>query len=93
VLWNALKNKQLMGRKFRRQDSIEQYIVDFCCPAERLIIELDGKQHLDPVHRINDQVRDERLHSLGFTVLRFENDQVFNRIDDVLAAIAACFNR
>jgi very-short-patch-repair endonuclease len=42
ALWNLLKNKQLEGRKFRRQYSLGKYIADFCCPAEKMIIELDG---------------------------------------------------
>ena len=45
ALWNILKSKQLDGKKFRRQYSIGNYIVDFCCPSEKLIIELDGDPH------------------------------------------------
>ena len=45
VLWDILKSKNLDGRKFRRQYSIGSYIVDFCCPSEKLIIELDGDPH------------------------------------------------
>jgi very-short-patch-repair endonuclease len=48
VLWEILKNKKLYGRKFRRQHSIGHYIVDFYCPSERLIIELDGQHHFIP---------------------------------------------
>ncbi len=77
ALWLMLKSKQLEGRKFRRQYSIGSYIVDFCCPSEKLIIELDGNPHGE-YHRIQkDENRDKYLESLGFTVLRFENRFVF----------------
>ena len=76
-LWLMLKSKKLEGRKFRRQYSIGSYIVDFCCPSEKLIIELDGNPHGE-YHRIHkDENRDKYLESLGFTVLRFENRFVF----------------
>jgi very-short-patch-repair endonuclease len=77
ALWGILKSKQLDGRKFRRQYSIGSYIVDFCCPSEKLIIELDGDPHGE-YHKIQkDENRDKYLESLGFTVLRFENRFVF----------------
>jgi very-short-patch-repair endonuclease len=78
ALWDILKSKQLDGRKFRRQYSINSYIVDFCCPSEKLIIELDGDPHGE-YHKIQeDENRDKYLESLGFTVLRFENRFVFH---------------
>jgi len=77
ALWVMLKSKKLEGRKFRRQYSIGNYIVDFCCPSEKLIIELDGDPHGE-YHRIQkDEIKDKYLVSLGFTVLRFENRFVF----------------
>ena len=77
TLWNILKSKSTEGRKFRRQYSIGNYIVDFCCPSEKLIIELDGDPHGE-YHRIQkDENRDKYLESLGFIVLRFENRFVF----------------
>ena len=77
ALWNIIKSKQLEGRKFRRQYSIGSYIVDFCCPSEKLIIELDGDPHGE-YHKIKkDENRDKFLQDLGFTVLRFENRCVF----------------
>jgi len=77
ALWNILKSKNLEGRKFRRQYSIDNYIVDFCCPSEKIIIELDGDSHGE-YHKIQkDEIRDNFLESLGFTVLRFENRLVF----------------
>jgi len=77
TLWVILKSKQLDGRKFRRQYSIGSYIVDFCCPSEKLVIELDGDSHGE-YHKIKeDENRDKYIESLGFIVLRFENRFVF----------------
>jgi very-short-patch-repair endonuclease len=77
TLWNILKSKQLDGRKFRRQYSIGNYIVDFCCLSEELIIELDGDLHGEYYKIQKDENRDMYLENLGFTVLRFENRFVF----------------
>jgi very-short-patch-repair endonuclease len=86
-LWSALKNKQLKGRKFRRQQSIGRYIVDFYCPSELLILELDGSVHDDLPRSEYDHARQLYLESLGFTVLRFANEMVFDQLENVLAAI------
>lgn len=91
TLWNMLKGKQLEGRKFRRQTSIENYVVDFYCAQERLVIELDGSVHSHPAVAENDKYRDERLQDLGYTVLRFENKDVFKLPDWVLDEIKKHF--
>ena len=92
AFWNLIKSKKLDGRKFRRQYSIGSYIVDFCCPSEKPIIELDGDPH-GQYHNIKkDEVRDKYLESLGFTVLRFENRFVFQDPDYVLKEIKGKFN-
>ena len=93
TLWSALKNSQLKNRKFRRQHSIENYVVDFYCPAEKLIVELDGQAHFDPGGMQYDAERDSRLAELGNTILRFENKYVFSDLDGVLAEIADYFGR
>jgi very-short-patch-repair endonuclease len=77
ALWNILKSRNLEGRKFRRQYSIDNYIVDFCCPSEKLIIELDGAPHGEYNRIQEDETRDKSMESLGFTVIRFENRVVF----------------
>ena len=77
ALWNILKSRNLDGRKFRRQYSIDNYIVDFCCPSEKLIIELDGAPHGEYYRIQEDENRDKYIESLGFTVIRFENKVVF----------------
>ena len=61
TLWKVLKNGSLQNRKFRRQHSIGKYIVDFYCPAEQLIIELDGEVHNDPMRSSADAERDQNL--------------------------------
>ena len=91
TLWNLLKNKKLHGRKFRRQQGVGNYIVDFCCPAEKLIIELDGEVHNDPLRTAYDTDRDTRLKTLGFTILRFENKDIFQNTEAVLSKITAAF--
>jgi len=90
-LWKALKGKQLDGRKFRRQQSIDRYIVDFYCPEEDIVIELDGQVHADPLRSDYDGRRQKTLESLGLTVLRFENRMVFEQLDNVLEQIRQGF--
>jgi very-short-patch-repair endonuclease len=76
-LWNMLKSRKLDSRIFRRQHSIGNYIVDFFCASEKLIIELDGNPHGE-YHRIEKDIkRDQYLEGLGFSILRFENRLVF----------------
>lgn len=91
ALWNILKNSQLKGRKFRRQQSFENYIVDFYCPAEKLIIELDGQVHNNPAAVLADEERDKRLAELGYKVLRFENKDVFRSTEWLIAEIEKQF--
>ena len=86
-LWKNLQKRQLKGRKFRRQHSIENFIVDFYCPEEKLIIELDGEIHKNATAEEKDWSRDKRLEELGFKVLRFENKMVFDFLPSVLKEI------
>jgi very-short-patch-repair endonuclease len=60
-LWQRLRNRQLCGVQFYRQKPLLSFIVDFYCPRAKLVIELDGAQHLEAEHRIKDAVRDEEL--------------------------------
>ena len=92
-LWGMLKNKQLDGRKFRKQHSIENYIVDFYCPEEKLIVELDGQGHFTPEGKISDAWRDERLLDLGCNVLRFENIELFKNPEGLLETIRSNFSK
>jgi len=92
MLWKALQKKQLEGRKFRRQHSLGNYIVDFFCPQEKLVIELDGQVHNNSVNKEYDFKRTQQLQEFGFRVLRFENYLVFEQLDMVLDAIKMEFN-
>ena len=91
-LWRVLKGRQLDGRKFRRQQSIGPYIVDFYCPAESLVIELDGQVHNNEMIRPYDAQRHEYIQNLGMTVLRFENSMVFEEIENVVEGIRRHFH-
>ena len=84
-LWFALRYKSLEGARFRRQYPIGDYIVDFCCPGCKLIIEVDGGQHADA--QDYDERRTRFLESRGFGVLRFWNGDVLANRDGVVEAI------
>ena len=84
-LWSHLRNHQLKDIGFRRQHAIGPYIVDFCAPRKKLIIELDGGQHLEQEEY--DRERTSFLASKGYQVLRFWNNEVMKDIDGVLRAI------
>jgi very-short-patch-repair endonuclease len=93
VLWDILKSKKLNARKFRRQHSIGNYIVDFYCASEKLLIELDGNSHGE-YHKIEkDRKRDQYLEVLGFSILRFENRLVFQEPEFVKNEIRKNFKR
>ncbi len=86
-LWNELKTQKFHGLKFRRQHSIKNYIVDFYCAPFQLIIELDGNYHNEPNQFEKDELRDQDLENMGFTVLRYENQYVFSELKHVLEDI------
>ncbi|MEZ4796097.1 MAG: DUF559 domain-containing protein [Flavobacteriaceae bacterium] len=92
-LWKALRRSQLENRKFRRQQSIENYIVDFYCPSEKLIVEVDGNVHNNSVNNDYDFNRTKELEQLGFKVIRFINDEVFKNLDLILEAIKQEFKK
>ena len=91
-LWKQLQHKKLDGRKFRRQHSIDHFIVDFYCASEKLIIELDGQVHMNPTAEEKDLKRTQYLENLGFTIIRFENKMVFENLPSVLQEIREYFN-
>ena len=84
-LWHHLRAGRLNGYKFRRQQPMGNYIVDFVCVTPKLIIEADGGQHAEQAEY--DQARSLYLNGLGFTVLRFWNDEILRQTDEVLAEI------
>jgi very-short-patch-repair endonuclease len=79
-LWNELRAHRLMGLSFRRQMPIAGYIVDFACADKKIVVEVDGSQHAESE---DDQTRDAALRDLGWTVLRFWNDDILRDIDNV----------
>ncbi|UVI38872.1 endonuclease domain-containing protein [Qipengyuania spongiae] len=83
-LWSVLRAGRMAGAKFKRQEQIGDFIVDFVCFKARLIIEADGSQHLDSEA---DKARDARLGSQGFRILRFWNNDVLGDTDAVAQAI------
>ena len=92
-LWTFLKNSQLDNKKFRRQHSVENYILDFYCPSERLAIELDGEFHFTFEGVEYDKTRTEYINSLNIRVIRFENKIVFDNTDWILSEIKNSFRK
>lgn len=84
-LWFHLRNREFLNHKFRRQHPIGSYIVDFCCIEKRLIVELDGSQHL--AQQTKDAGRTHYLQSQGYRVIRFWDNEIFNQLDGVLETI------
>ena len=85
LLWEALRDRRLDGRKFRRQFPVADFIADFCCPASQLIVEVDG-----PIHDGRagaDEARDALLLHHGYRVLRLSNDQVQHDLPAALQRI------
>ena len=85
LLWRHLRAKHLGRLKFRRQQPIGKYIVDFACFEKKIVIELDGGQHAD--NATQDKIRDDFLKSEGFRVLRIWNNELFENVDGVLETI------
>jgi len=85
ILWQRLRNRQIPGVKFRRQMPIKGYVADFAAVEIRLIIELDGSQHID--NKAADEFRTGFLQREGYKVIRFWNYDVLLRIDYVLEFI------
>ena len=83
VIWNALRNRQLSGHKFRRQASIGPYIVDFLCIEQKLVVELDGGQH----EEIKDADRTAFLEAERYWVIRFWNHEVQENCEGVFTTI------
>ena len=83
-LWNHIRNRQINGDKFVRQEPIGRYICDFVCREKLIVIEVDGGQHLESVR---DEVRDRSLRAQGYRVMRFWNNDVLSNIEGVLTVI------
>ena len=87
-LWSLLRNRQLKGKKFRRQHAIANYVVDFYCNESKLVIELDGNFHTEAETKEYDKSRTNLLNELGITVLRFWNEEVIKDPGKVIKKIS-----
>jgi len=88
-LWSKIRRKQISGIQFYRQKPIGSYIVDFYAPEVKLVIEVDGSQHLDKNGREEDKKRDRDLLVQGLRVLRFDNLKVLKETEAVVEKILA----
>ena len=89
ALWELVRDRRLDGLKFRRQFPLSIFVADFCCFELKLIVELDGGVHETKEQAAHDRNRDVYLQSLGYTLLRFPNEQVFANPYEILQAITA----
>jgi very-short-patch-repair endonuclease len=87
ALWSRLRGKQLLGVQFYRQKPIGDYIVDFYAPIAKLVVEVDGSQHLTGDHVESDQKRDLYLSGMGLKVIRFNSREVLTNTDEVVQVI------
>lgn len=86
-LWQALRNRRFASFKFRRQQPVGPYIVDFVCFEEKLVVELDGSQHGTVENRAADRTRTAYLENDGFRVIRHWNHELNENFDGVLEGI------
>jgi very-short-patch-repair endonuclease len=89
-LWSRLRAHRLAGIGFRRQHPIGMYIADFCAPRKKIVIELDGNQHLE--QKEYDVIRTAFLQKRGYKVLRFWNGEVMRNMERVLETILNCID-
>ena len=87
ALWSGLRGKQLLDIQFYRQRPIGQYIVDFFAPRARLVVEVDGSQHMGKNHLQRDKNRDQYLTGSGVKVLRFDSRVILTETDAVMEVI------
>ena len=86
-LWRFLKGRQMLGYDFHRQKPLLNFIADFYCHELKLVIELDGYTHQFEETIIKDKIKENELNKIGLNVLRFEDDEVMNDIENVLRTI------
>jgi very-short-patch-repair endonuclease len=87
IMWKHLLNKQMRGYKFRRQYSVDQYVIVFYCPELKLAIEIDGDSHFVPGAEDYDNERQEYIEKYGIHFMRFTNEDVNRNIDGVCQAL------
>jgi very-short-patch-repair endonuclease len=89
ILWNRIKNRQLLGLKFRRQHPINKYIADFYCHEVKYVIELDGEYHSDLEQAKYDFNRDAEMRELGIYVKRIKNDFILLDLENTINEISS----
>src|SRR2546422_7676676 len=89
ILWRRLRNRQLGGFKFGRQEPIGPYFADFVCRERRLVVEVDGGTHGELTEHVSDQKRTAHMMELGYRVVRVHNVDVYENLDYVLDALLA----
>jgi len=87
ALWDALRNRRLAGLKFRRQHPVDRFILDYFCVEKQLVVEVDGGIHNALDQAAQDTERTAWLKTRGIRVLRFDNEKVLKRLDEVLKQI------
>jgi very-short-patch-repair endonuclease len=87
LLWKKLRARGMMGYQFYRQKPIENFIVDFYCPALKLIIEIDGAYHANDEDAVKDDIREEKLKEWNLFFLRFKETEVRKNIYNVLIEV------
>ncbi|MFZ4456984.1 MAG: valine--tRNA ligase [Bacteroidales bacterium] len=87
ILWESLRGKQIENYKFRRQHVIDEFIVDFVCLSNKLIVEVDGGYHQTPEIQEADKLRTVTLEELGYRVIRFSNEEVISDVQSVIQKI------
>jgi very-short-patch-repair endonuclease len=92
-LWSKLRSRRLNGFKFTRQDPIGPYIADFCCRAEKLVIEIDGATHSTDEELVYDARRTAFLEAQGYRIMRVHNVEIFENLNGVLETILARLER
>ena len=93
ILWLRLRGRRVCGAKFRRQEPVGRYIVDFVSFENKLVLEIDGSSHEQADGKTNDAQRTAWLNSEGFKVVRFWNREVINDIEGVLGKIRLLLKR
>jgi very-short-patch-repair endonuclease len=88
LLWSRLRSRRWQGLRIRRQEPLGGFIVDFVCLDRRVVIEVDGAVHLDPLQRERDHNREVFLRDAGFTVVRLRNEDVLADVSAVLEGLA-----
>ncbi len=92
AIWNELRNRNFLGLKFRRQQIIDGFIVDFYCEQAKFVVEIDGSVHDTTEQQSYDDHRNKVFNAKGISVIRFSNDEVIFKIDSVLDKLQKSLN-